>query len=144
MFTHRYYRFASITTALFLPAVARAAEGPGLGSVFEVLKIVGQRTCGGPCVSFAENLQNDPASIIVGQVISIVLSFLGIILLGLLIYGGFIWMTARGEEEKVEKAKQIITQAIVGIVIIMAAYAVSFFILWSLAHVTTQQLPVVE
>lgn len=144
MFPRWLYRITPLVSALLLPTVARAEDGPGLGAIFEVLNYVGRRTCGDACVIFATNLQNDPASIIVGQAISIVLGFLGVILLGLLIYGGFVWMTARGEEEQVQKAQQIITRAIVGIVIIMAAYAVSFFILWSLAKVTTQQLPVVD
>ena len=144
MLTRWHYRIIPIASALLLPSIASAEEGPGLGSIFHVLDYIGRKTCGDACVNFAENLQNDPASIIVGQAISIVLSFLGIILLGLLIYGGFVWMTARGEEEEVEQAKQIITRAIVGMVIIMVAYAVSFFILWSLARVTTQQLPVVD
>ncbi|MDO8435280.1 MAG: hypothetical protein Q7S89_01200 [bacterium] len=146
MFTRWYSRLIPIAPALLIPGVALAEDQakPGLGSIFSVLDFVGRRTCGDACVNFASQLQNDPFATIAGQIIGIVLGFLGLLLLGLLIYGGFVWMTARGEEEKVEQAKQIITRAVVGIVIIMVSYAVSFFILWSLAQVTTQPLPPVD
>ena len=49
--------------------------------------------------------------------------------LGLAIYAGIIWMTASGSEEKVSKAKEMLTESIIGIIIVLAAYAISYFIL---------------
>src|SRR5574344_1091671 len=43
------------------------------------------------------------------QTISLVLTFIGVLFLILMIYGGFMWMTARGAESQVDKAKKIIT-----------------------------------
>ena len=63
------------------------------------------------------------------QGISFVLSFVGVIFLVLMIYGGFIWMTAKGNEGEVEKAKKIITQSIIGLIIVFGAYAISYFII---------------
>jgi hypothetical protein len=63
-----------------------------------------------------------------GQIIGVVLSFIGIIFLGLMIYGGIIWMTAQGNEQQVTKAKDLITSSIIGIVIVFAAYAITVFI----------------
>ncbi len=68
---------------------------------------------------------------IIGQVITMVLSFMGIIFLVLAIYGGYNWMTARGDEQKVEKAKQTITNAIIGLIVVLAAYVIS----WSVVNV---------
>lgn len=65
----------------------------------------------------------------ISQVITIILSVLGVIFLALMIYGGLIWMTATGNEERVKKAKELITEATIGLVIILAAYAISYFIL---------------
>jgi lysylphosphatidylglycerol synthetase-like protein (DUF2156 family) len=63
-----------------------------------------------------------------GQVISLVLSFVGVIFLGLMIYAGIMWMTSSGNQEAVTKAKDLITNAIIGIVIVFAAYAITAFL----------------
>ena len=66
---------------------------------------------------------------IVGTAVSAFLALLGVIFLALMLYAGYHWMTARGEEEKVEKAKDTIQRAIVGIIIVVGAYAIWGFIL---------------
>ena len=65
---------------------------------------------------------------IVQTVIQVVLSFLGVVFLILVIYGGFLWMTASGNEEQVGKAKNILKSAIIGLIIVMMAYAISWFV----------------
>jgi cbb3-type cytochrome oxidase subunit 3 len=65
---------------------------------------------------------------IISKVITMVLELMGVIFLILAIYGGFKWMTAAGNEESVEKAKKTITNAILGLVIVLAAYAIVKFI----------------
>ncbi|MEA2064862.1 MAG: hypothetical protein U9O66_01015 [Patescibacteria group bacterium] len=74
----------------------------------------------------ATNIPNIQETI--GQIIGIILSFLGIIFFVLVIYGGFLWMTAAGSEEQVGKAKKIITYAAIGIIIILSAYVITNFI----------------
>ncbi|MFH1187262.1 MAG: hypothetical protein V1688_00180 [bacterium] len=64
-----------------------------------------------------------------------VLSFLGVVFLGLIIYGGFVWMDARGNSEEVEKAKSIIINASIGLCIILASYAISSYIISRLAAI---------
>ena len=64
----------------------------------------------------------------IGTVISVALALLGSIFLILMIYAGYNWMTARGEEEKVTKAKDTINRAIIGIIIVVGAYAIWAFI----------------
>ncbi len=75
----------------------------------------------------------DNLSQAIGQIIGAILLFIGVVFLGLIIYGGFTWMTARGNEQVVEKAKNLITSAVIGLIIVLAAYAltrlVSAFIL---------------
>lgn len=66
---------------------------------------------------------------IVGTVITTVLSLMGALFLILTIYAGFIWMTARGNEEMVEKAKNTLINSLIGLVIVLSAYAISYFIL---------------
>lgn len=72
--------------------------------------------------------QNKSLSDIVGTVINVALSLVGIIFLLLMVYGGYLWMTDRGNEEQVEKAKGIIRAAIIGIVIVMSAYAITVLV----------------
>jgi hypothetical protein len=65
----------------------------------------------------------------IGSVIQVALSFVGVVFLVLMIYGGYLWMTARGEEQQITKAKDLIRAAIIGLIIIVMAYAISYFIL---------------
>lgn len=67
------------------------------------------------------------------------LSLIGVILICYLIYAGYHWMTAQGDEQKVEKAKSTITRAIVGVIIIVAAYAISIFVIGKLEKGTLQE-----
>ncbi len=60
-----------------------------------------------------------------GQLIAIFLGFLGILFLSLVIYSGWQWMTAGGNEEKVSEAKQRIKNAVLGLALIFFAYIIS-------------------
>ncbi len=75
------------------------------------------------------NDQNQTPEAYISRIITIILSILGVIFLGLTIYGGIVWMTAQGNEERVKKAKELITEAIIGLIIVIAAYAITFFVL---------------
>lgn len=66
--------------------------------------------------------------VIVGNLIRTFISLLGLIFLVLIVYGGWLWLTARGESERVEKAKDTITRALIGLVIVVSAYALTSFI----------------
>lgn len=71
-----------------------------------------------------------------GLLINVLLGLLGIIFLVLVIYAGFLWMTAGGDEKKVGKAKSILVTAVVGLVILLSAYAISTFVLDQLITAT--------
>jgi len=75
--------------------------------------------------------------IIVGLIINAFLSLFGIIFMILILYGGYKWMMAAGREEELTKAKDIIRSAIIGLIIVMAAYAISYFIAIALETATT-------
>jgi cbb3-type cytochrome oxidase subunit 3 len=65
---------------------------------------------------------------IIGRIVGAGLAFLGVVFLLLMIYGGFIWMLARGNEQEVEKAKNLIQAAVIGLMIVLSAYAITAFI----------------
>lgn len=56
------------------------------------------------------------------------LGLLGVIFVILIIIAGYNWMTAAGDEEKIKKAGQTIRSAIIGLLIIVAAYAITYFV----------------
>lgn len=62
---------------------------------------------------------------IIGTAVKAILSFVGVIFLILMIYGGYLWMTASGNEQQVEKAKNIIIRSVIGLIIVMAAYTIT-------------------
>lgn len=65
----------------------------------------------------------------VARMIRVALEFLGIIFIVLTMYAGFSWMTAGGNEEKVTKAKTLLTQATIGLVIILSAYSITLMVI---------------
>ena len=64
---------------------------------------------------------------IAGIIISIILSLLGTIFLIMIIYSGIKWMTAGGNEQAIEKAKSSIKQALIGTIVVVGAYALSYY-----------------
>ena len=63
------------------------------------------------------------------RIIQVLMGFLGILAIVVILYGGFVWMTSGGSEEKVAKAKRILVNATIGLFLILAAFAIASFIL---------------
>jgi len=79
---------------------------------------------------FGNNITTSQTDVpsIVGSIIGAGLSFIGVLFFILIIYGGFLWMTARGNEEQVKKATDIVIQAAIGLIIVASAYLVTRFV----------------
>ncbi|OGF25672.1 hypothetical protein A2303_06755 [Candidatus Falkowbacteria bacterium RIFOXYB2_FULL_47_14] len=92
-------------------------------------RIIGAGDSLGTAAGFASG--QNPGSI-VATILTGFLSLLGIIFIVLIIYGGYNWMTAAGEEQKVEKAKDTIKRAVIGLIIIVAAYSITYFVFTAL------------
>ncbi len=73
----------------------------------------------------------------VGNIIKIVLGFLGIVMVIIVVYAGFLWMTAGGESDQVKKAKDWMLNATIGLLITIAAYTISGFIIGKIFEATT-------
>ncbi|MDD4902746.1 MAG: IPT/TIG domain-containing protein, partial [Patescibacteria group bacterium] len=110
----------TLLAGIFVMAGFALAQGPDLGLSY------------GNVTGLAAT---DPR-LIVGNIIRIALGFLGVIALGLIIYGGFLWMTAAGNEERIATAKKVLISAIIGLIIILSAFAIATFILNSLLQAT--------
>ncbi len=77
----------------------------------------------------------DPRSMAV-KVINVVLTLLSIIAVVIVLLGGFKWMTAAGNEEKVKDAKKLLSAGIIGLVIILAAWGIANFALREIGDAT--------
>jgi hypothetical protein len=75
-----------------------------------------------------------PPQQIAALIIQAVLTFLGVIFIALIIYGGFLYMTAMGESDKVKKGKNVLLYSVIGLVIILAAYAITSFVVSSISN----------
>lgn len=108
------YLIVSLYLSLFVFAQSAQASlfSNGLDSTAEVS---GQKG--------ANKLSDFPVTI--GLIIKIVLSFVGVVFMAMIIYAGFLWMMAAGKNEDVDKAKKIIEQSIIGLIIITLAYAIT-------------------
>jgi len=65
---------------------------------------------------------------VAANVINVLLGILGILALIIVLYGGFRWMTAAGNEENIAAAKKTIGAGLVGLIIIFFAYAIVLFV----------------
>jgi len=109
-----------ISALFFQPALAYKTIDASEKFLGETVKPTGLST---------DNLQTST-----GKFIQSALLLVGTVFLGLMVYGGFTWMTARGEEDKITKAKETVIAASIGIGIILAAYAVTAFITTNLIN----------
>lgn len=75
--------------------------------------------------------------VIAAEVVQIVLGFLGLIGVIMMLYAGFLWLTAGGEEEKAKQGKTLLFQALIGTLIVLAAYSITYFVLNELTKAIT-------
>ncbi len=85
----------------------------------------------------ATGLASTDVRITIGNIIRVAMGLLGIIAVVIILIGGFTWMTAGGNEEKVGEAKKWIFSGIIGLAIILSAYAIANFVVSSLVTATT-------
>jgi hypothetical protein len=74
-------------------------------------------------------LNSGDPRVIIGRIINVVLGFLGVIAVGIILLGGFKWMTAGGNEDKVAEAKKLLGAGVIGLVIILAAWAIATYVI---------------
>lgn len=122
---------AAMAISLFAPvmAVHAAATNPFAegGKAQQYLKKTGEE---------AGIQTSTSAPEIVGRIINIALSLLGLIFLGLALYAGFKWMTAQGDSKEVDAAKDTLKNSVIGLIVIMASYALSNFVISQLFTAT--------
>lgn len=100
-----------------MSASSALAQG-GIESAFDNAKTVASSS------GYVEQSVNTLA----GDIIRLALTILGTLFVVFIIYAGFLWLTAAGNEQRVDKAKKIIFESTIGLIIVIAAYAITYFI----------------
>jgi len=72
----------------------------------------------------------------IGVIIKGALSMVGVIFLILMVYAGYLWMTARGEEEMIKKSQKIIISSVIGLIIVVASYSITNFVVLAILSKT--------
>ncbi|MBU0531218.1 MAG: hypothetical protein ABIG32_02940 [Candidatus Uhrbacteria bacterium] len=110
--------YTALAFSLYPSLASAAAADEALGGLSDTAEVAGYEE--GSVVT------------IVAGVINVVLGALGLVFVILIIYGGILWMTAMGDKERLTKAKTVLTSAIVGILIVVGAYAISTYVVTAL------------
>lgn len=79
--------------------------------------------------------QPSPVVIMAG-VVNLVLGVVGVLAILVILYGGYLWLTSLGNEEKITKAKRTLLNGVIGLAIIFSSYVVAQFIVLSISGVT--------
>lgn len=72
----------------------------------------------------------------IGRFINLFLGFIGAIFLIIIIYAGFTWMMAKGNQQEVEKASKLLENATIGIIIILAAYLLTNYVVFRIIGIS--------
>lgn len=73
----------------------------------------------------------------IASILNVALGLLGIICITIIIYAGFVWMTASGNNDRITEAKTMLINGLIGLIIIITSYAVARFVLNALVATTT-------
>lgn len=134
--TVRRLLYAVVATgSLFIAAVAQAQSGPDI-----LFNIKGRLEPIGRKFNQVELLKRgDTQAVLIGRIAAIIaigLGFLGLVFIILILYGGWLWMTAGGNEERVKEAQRTIRNAVLGTVVVVASYALTAFVISQLVEAT--------
>ena len=109
----KYLLAGTLVACLLLPGMV-SAQDMGQGMVE-----FGQTT----------GLQDTDLTVVIGRIVKIVIGFLGLIAVVIILIGGFNWMTSGGDSEKIQKAKDMMIHGIIGLFIVVLAYAIASFVM---------------
>ena len=104
-------------------SVAQAVASDTYDGLTQVLDAADKKGSAGTVLRNISNPEDKITSII-----GTILSFVGVAFLILMIYGGILWMTSQGNDTQIKKAKGILINGIIGLVIVVLAYAITAYV----------------
>ena len=102
--------------------------------VFDLTPVFAQVAGSADDVAATAGLSQTDLPTMIGNIIHIFLSVLGVVLLILVLYAGYLWMTAQGDAEQTKKARDILIDAVIGLIIVLSSYAITSFIVNALTE----------
>ena len=115
----------TLTMCLLLATLPLVSLAEAPGSLGNLLNQAGE----GAGYNTDPELARTGVAMVAGSVARVFISLLGVIFMAYIIYGGFLWMTAAGNEERVSKARKIIRDGVIGIVVILSAAGIYVLVL---------------
>ncbi|MFH1412603.1 MAG: MMCAP2_0565 family pilin-like conjugal transfer protein [bacterium] len=114
--------------SLLAPGLVMAQGDSGRGEVTVPLDRVNNIVTDINNPSYDQGTDEYSLTQLVGTVVSVFLGLLGVVFVILIIYAGYTWMTASGNDEKVSKAGRTIKVAVIGLLIVIGAFAIWRFV----------------
>lgn len=90
--------------------------------------------------SFGDSGEPTDFRLVIANLVKVVLGFIGVIFLVLIIIAGYNWMTAGGNEDKVKTAKSQMANAVIGLIIVLLAFSITYFVSDALVEATSDPL----
>lgn len=115
-FLYSFIFTLSVTAVLLTTPLLVHAQGGLAGDINRQLDAGGLNT----------GLTPEDPRVTVAFIIKAFLGLLGIIAVALMLYAGFLWMTAGGNSEQVGTAKSIIINATIGLAVLLSAYTITY------------------
>jgi hypothetical protein len=122
------YLLPLLLVGLFFLILAPALAQPNLGD--DITSELGK-------VQSRTGLKSLDLPALVGDLIKAALTILGTVFMILILYGGFLWMTAGGNSTQTEKAGKVIRNASIGLIIIIVSYAVTITVFTIILRATS-------
>jgi hypothetical protein len=119
----------SLLPVLLAPGAVMAAPVRGIDNADDPFNAIGGQITGG--------VGNAELPKVIGNVIDVVLGTAAIILVATFFYAGFLYFTAQDSEDKTEKAKTIMKNTVIGLVLVMASFAIARFVIQQVLGVTS-------
>jgi len=130
--TQRLKKAAAFATTLGLAAILAAP------AVVFAADDLNQNDLGVGAIQSSIKLGSGDIRQTAARIINVALGFLGIIAVVIVLLGGFKWMIAGGNEEKTNEAKKLIVSGIIGLAIILSAWAITSFVISRLVTATQE------
>lgn len=125
-----FFTLSAVFSFLIAPATLAqvgqvGSSGQNPPNITDQLDAVGRAGFGATTTARSASERFVPA---INSIVSFFLGFVGTIAFIVFLIGGFLWMTARGNETQVETAKKYMFNGTLGVIIIIMAYSLAFFL----------------
>ena len=133
--------FNAIFLLLIIAPVALAQDlpSPVTGEVGKEILGMGAEAAAIPLRLPVDVLAAADLRIYIAGLVRIALSFIGILFIGLMAFGGALWFLSKGNEETVKKAKGVLSRGVIGLVIVLSSYGIASLVQWALVKAAVEE-----